>query len=114
MIVSKVKTLLDIKDDLQDDAINLIVDNVAKHLLMKIKTKNKTIEVIPEELDFIVEEISIRRYNRLGSEGFQTDSVEGHSITFYELEKDFTPYQEIIDDYKEEDYSSGRGRVRFI
>ncbi len=114
--LERVKTLLGIPDDdeLQDKALKIIIGNVVKHLYLKLKRVDKSIKGVPSELDFVIEEISIRRYNRIGSEGFQSDSVEGHSITFYELEKDFTPYEEIIDDYKDDDFSGGRGKVILI
>ena len=68
---------------------------------------------VPERLKYIVVEIAVRRYNRIGSEGFQSDSVEGHSITFHDPEKDFEPYQDIID--KETDREGlGRGKVMFF
>lgn len=114
MIVSKIKTLLNVDDSIQDEALNIIVTNVGKHLLIRLKRVNKVIEVIPEELDFVVEEIAIRRYNNLGSEGFKSESVEGHKIEFYDLSEYFVPYNEIINDYEDEDYSSGRGKVIFI
>lgn len=37
---------------------------------------------IPDPLKWIIDEVIIRRFNRLGSEGYQSQSVGGHSITF--------------------------------
>ncbi len=114
MIVSKIKTLLGVDDTIQDEALSIIVTNVGKHLLIRLKRVDKDIEVVPEELDFVVEEISIRRYNLLGSEGMKSESVEGHSINFLDIQDYFIPYEGIIDDYREPNYSSGRGKVMFI
>ena len=112
-MLERIKTMLGIGDTLQDDVLNIIIENVEKHLLGKLKLVNKSIVEVPEELDYIVEEIAIRRYNRIGTEGMRSESVEGHNVTFYDLDQDFVPYQDVIDDYKE-DSSDGRGRVMFI
>ena len=86
----------------------MIIENIESHLIYLLEKDN-----VPERLKYIVVEIAVRRYNRIGSEGFQSDSVEGHSITFHDPEKDFEPYQDIID--KETDREGlGRGKVMFF
>lgn len=112
-MIERIKTLLDLKDNLQDEALNIIIENVTSHLQGKLKKVNKTIIEVPEELNYVIEEISIRRYNRIGTEGAKAESVEGHRVEFYDLEKDFVPYQEVIDDYKE-DMGPQRGKVLFF
>lgn len=115
VIVNNIKTMKDINDDIQDEVLENIVLNTEKHLLLKIKRMNKDVKEVPEELDFIVEEISIRRYNNIGSEGMKSESVEGHAITFYEMDDYFKPYQEIIDDFEDDDFDGGkRGKVILI
>ncbi|MDY0394787.1 phage head-tail connector protein [Virgibacillus halophilus] len=114
MMIDRIKTLLDIEDDKQDKVLNIIIENVTSHLFGKLKKVNKTITTVPSELDYIIEEISIRRYNRIGTEGAKSESVEGHTISYYELDKDFTPYDEIIDDYEETPPEPKRGKVMFI
>ena len=114
-IKERIKTVLDIKDTLQDDVLDIFIDNVTKHLFSKLRKVNKEIEEVPGELDYIIEEIVIRRYNRIGTEGMKSESVEGHRVDFYELEKDFTPYEDIIDGYADEEQGNAkRGRVLFI
>ena len=100
--------MLGIKDNLQDDVLNVIISNVSSHLKAMLGKE------IPEHLEFIVIEIVVRRFNRIGTEGMQSESVEGHSVTFYDLSKEFTPYESIIDSEKEDDGVSRRGRVFFI
>ena len=104
----RIKTLLGIEDTLQDDVLDIIIENVSKHLKAMIGKE------IPEELNFIVEEITIRRFNRLGTEGMKSESVEGHSITFYDLKDEFVPYADIIASHKEPPEKPGRGKVLFI
>ena len=57
----------------------------------------------------------MRRFNRIGTEGMKSESVEGHSVSFYDLEKEFVPYHDVIDKFKAEDgTSTKRGRVMFL
>ena len=104
---SRIKKVLDIEDTLQDDVLDIFIDNVTSHLRVKLGKE------VPSELNFIIEEIVIRRYNRIGTEGMKSESVEGHRIDFYELEKDFTPYEDIINKFKDDDKPK-RGRVIMI
>ena len=113
-IKENVKVVLDIQDDTQDAVLDILIRNVESHLKGLLRKVNKSITAIPPELEYIVEEIVIRRYNRIGSEGMKSESVEGHNITFYDLKDEFVPYTDIIDDYKEDDSSSKRGKVLFI
>lgn len=108
MILENVKTVLGIEDNLQDGVLNILIKNVSSHLKALLGKE------IPEELNYIVEEITVRRFNRLGAEGMQSESVEGHSITFYDLKDEFTPYQDVINAHKADNGVTGRGKVMFI
>lgn len=108
-MLERIKKLLGIQDNLQDEVLDILIDNVESHLIALLGK-----DEIPEQLNFIVEEITVRRYNRIGTEGMQSESVEGHSISFYDLKDEFVPYESIIAAYKEPPENPGRGRVMFI
>ncbi|WP_339165377.1 phage head-tail connector protein [Siminovitchia sp. FSL W7-1587] len=107
-MLEKIKTLLGIEDNLQDPVLNIIIENVKSHLKALLGKD------IPTELHFIVEEISIRRFNRLGAEGMKSESVEGHNTNFYDLKDEFVPYESIIAAHKDPSEKPGRGKVVFI
>lgn len=110
-MLQKIKTLLGIDDALQDAVIEQITADVTSHLTILLG------KAIPLELEFIVREISIRRFQRLGSEGYKSELVEGHRVDFYELSKEFDPYLSIIEKYQEvapPPEEVKRGRVMFI
>ena len=52
-----------------------------------------------EDLDYIIVEVSIIRFNRIGSEGTTSHSVEGESRSF--SDSDFEAYKDDILAYKE-------------
>lgn len=108
-MMENIKLLLGIDDTLQDRVLEIIINNTKSHLKILLDKED-----IPEKLNFIIEEISIRRFNRIGTEGMKSESVEGHNITFYDLKDDFVPYIDIINDEKDNDGGKGRGKVMFI
>ena len=75
--------------------VEAIYSKIAERLLRRIKETE-----IPLELEYIVDEATIRRFNRIGSEGMKSESVEGHSVT-YDMSDVLDPYESAINDYLE-------------
>ena len=65
----------------------------------------------PEGLNWIIDEVVIRRFNRLGSEGYDSQSVEGHSISF--TQDEFLDFEDDILGFFEDEYTmdSRAGKV---
>lgn len=112
MSLEDVKTL--VKGD--ESQLNVIYRMTEKRLLGKLKRSLKDVSVVPDELDYIVDEVTISRFNRIGSEGMSSESVEGHSATY--SDNDFKAYQSDIDEYIdsiiEPVETERRGKVWFI
>lgn len=66
----------------------------------------------PESLDYIVREVSIIRYNKIGSEGMESHTVEGESQTF--SDNDFAGFMDDIQAFLDTQKESVRGKVRFL
>lgn len=98
-----------------DDAqLNVIYQQTEKRLLGKLKRSLTDIIAVPDELDYVVDEVTIARFNRIGSEGMSSESVEGRSANyndnyFADFEADIQGY---IDSNAESDSASGK--VRFL
>lgn len=69
---------------------------------------------IPTELSYIVVEVTIARFNRIGSEGVSSHTVQGESLTW--SDDDFKPYMDDIQEWlnAQDEVNTTRGRVRFI
>lgn len=107
--LENIKIVLDIEDSLQDGVLGILISNVTSHL------KGLLGKEVPTDLNYIIEEITIRRYNRVGTEGMKSESVEGHRIDFYDLKDEFVPYLDVIDDHRDDPTDEPkRGRVMFI
>lgn len=66
----------------------------------------------PEEMDYIIIDVSIRRYNRIGSEGITSHTVEGESMSF--ADNDFDVFADDIQAFLNLQKASKQGKVRFL
>ena len=74
-----------------DELLNEIIEITEYKILNYINKKT-----LPEELEFILIELVISRFNKIGSEGFSSESTDGKSISY---EDDFENYKQYLDDY---------------
>lgn len=70
------------------------------------------VDSIPEALEYVVTEVSVARFNRIGSEGLSSHSVEGETMQWGD--DDFAPYREDIEAYLNTQVDSKIGKVRFL
>ena len=66
----------------------------------------------PEELQYIIIDVAIIRFNRIGSEGLTSHSVEGESLSF--TDDDFKGYKDDIQAFLDTQKESKKGKVRFL
>lgn len=107
-----------IKDDVKkllsgstDDKLEVIERRTRERLASLLG-----VSVIPDSLEYIVFDVTNKRFNRVGQEGMQSYSQEGLSMAF--PDSDFSEYQNEIDEFKRKDqeelYKPKRGRFKFI
>ena len=89
MLLNRVKILLGISenDELVHEIIELTKDKILNYI-------NKT--ELPFELEFVLVELAIKRYNRIGSEGIASESVDGKNVSY---EDNFESCKQYLDDY---------------
>lgn len=105
-IIQNVKLDLEITDNLQDDLINMLLRRVIKHFKAEYGVSE-----IDDAYSFIFEDCVIKRFNRRGSEGAQSESVEGHSVSYYENKNEFLPYDDMLQKAFGQSGQSRPGRV---
>ena len=103
----KVMLGIDTNDTDQDARLRLIISAATARL----KTLLGGIEP-PESLDYIIRDVAIIRFNKIGSEGMGSHTVEGESISF--TENDFASFADDIQAFLDTQKESTRGRVRFL
>ena len=89
MLLNRIKTLLQINDN--DELIYEILEITKEKILNYINEKE-----LPSELEFILIELAVERYNRIGSEGIASESVDGKNVSY---EDNFGNYKTYLDDY---------------
>lgn len=108
-MLDKLKLMLGIaSDDSERDALLELLMDSSK---ARLKTLLGGIEP-PASLDYIVLDVAIIRFNRIGSEGMASHSVEGESQQF--VDSDFDGFADDIQAFLDSQKDSVRGKVRFL
>lgn len=109
-MLSTIKSMLDIQGTDLDGKLTTIIDMTESRLRVLLGG----VKFVPDVLDYVVMEVAIKRFNRVGSEGLASHSVEGESMAWEE--DDFKPFLGDIQDYLStlDEPSTYKGRVKFI
>ena len=94
-------------DETRDGRLRLILSNTTARLKLLLGGIEP-----PEEMDHIILEVAIIRFNRIGSEGTSSHSIEGESMSF--ADNDFNGFMDEIQAYLDTQKESTRGKVRFL
>lgn len=92
MLLNRVKVLLGIANNDNTDLLNEIIEITKSKILSYVNEAE-----LPNELEFVLVELSIKRFNRIGSEGFASETVDGKIMSYEESE--FEGYKKYLDDY---------------
>lgn len=108
-MLEKIKTLLgfSLSDTDIDEKLKLIISLATarlKNLLGNIDP--------PEELDYILIDVVTARFNRIGSEGLTSHSVEGESLSF--TDNDFDGFADDIQSFLDRQKEASKGKVCFL
>lgn len=106
-MLENLKLMLGIEGEDLDEKLKLILSNTTARLKLLIGGIEP-----PEELDHIILEVAVIRFNRIGSEGMASHSVEGESLNFGE--DDFSGFSDEIQAFLDSQQDNTRGKVRFI
>jgi hypothetical protein len=109
-MLEQVLTLLGISDPTEEvtSLLNTIIGITSQRLQLRLG-----VSAVPNDLEYIVVEVSIVRFNRIGSERLSSHNVEGESMT-WNSEDDFKPYLAEINAWSLNNRSENVGRLRFI
>lgn len=110
-MLNQVLILLGISDPTEEvtSLLNTIISMTSQRLQLRLG-----VSAVPAELEYIVVEVSIVRFNRIGSERLTSHNVEGETMT-WNSEDDFKPYLAEINAWvtQQEDMQYS-GKLRFI
>ena len=87
--ITQAKILLGIEDNLQDKLLTTIATLTTANFLAYAG-----VDDVPEGLEYIITEVIVKRFNRIGAEGMSSQSLEGASMRF-DFD-DFKEYDSVI------------------
>lgn len=105
-IIENVSIDLDTNDD---DLLEILLERVVNHFKAEYG-----VEKIDNKLAFIFEDCVIKRFNRRGAEGAKSESVDGHSMSYYDNENEFKPYDDMLQRLYGNSGQSKEGEVLFL
>lgn len=105
-IIDDVTALLGFSDEKYNKTLDVIIRLTTNRLKTLLD-----VEEVPTELEYIVTEVSIVRYNKIGSEGVTSHSVEGETMSF--SDNDFKGYLNDIEVWKNKK-NEVEGVVKFL
>ena len=86
-MLTEIKRTLEITDTALDSQLNDFIKRITDRLLLRLG-----VDFLPLELQFIVVETTVKRFNLKGNEGMTSYSQEGESIS----------YGDLLDEYRED------------
>ena len=106
-MLEEIKIILGIADNALDSQLNVIISSTTARLKMLLGGID-----VPESLNYVVTEVSVKRFNRIGSEGITSHTVEGESMSF--TDDDFAEFAGDIQAYLDSVAAAKKGKVRFL
>lgn len=108
-MLNELKLMLDFAadDTSADEKLKLIISSTTARLRVLLGGVEP-----PDSLNYIVQDVSIIRFNKIGSEGMSSHSVEGESQQF--SDNDFAGFMDDIQAFLDSQKDSVRGKVRFL
>ncbi|MBN7275098.1 DNA packaging protein [Ligilactobacillus pobuzihii] len=109
-LLGSIKILVGITDDKQDELINELISNAQEQILAYVNQDNNKPVGMPDDIDFIIKDVVVQMYNRLGDEGKASSSEGSVSSTWSDI--DLAKYASFLDKYRNQSY--GQVRMRFL
>lgn len=105
-IIENVSVDLNTNDD---GLLEILLERVVNHFKVEYG-----VEEVDNKLAFIIEDCVIKRFNRRGAEGAKSESVDGHSMSYYDNENEFKPYDDMLQRLYGNSGQSKEGEVLFL
>lgn len=94
MTLDNIKVLLSLtEDNSQDYLLSVLLSNALMQVCVYLG-----VDELPSQLTFVVDELVVARYRRIGAEGVKEERIDVLS-TKYNTD-DLSPYKTVLDEYK--------------
>jgi hypothetical protein len=103
--ITNIKILLGIDGTTEDSVLTIL-----KEMSQNVIIAYLRINTFPPSLDYVADELTIRRYTKIGVEGVSQESIMSSSTTKY-IRDDLQDYLWILDRYAEGDENSTTNKL---
>ena len=106
MTLDNIKILLSLtEDNSQDEILTVLLSNAVYTIMLYLDVNE-----MPQELNFIAEQMTVVKFRRIGAEGIDTEKIDVLSTKY--VKDDIKPFKELLDTYKSN--SLGGRRLRML
>jgi regulator of RNase E activity RraB len=102
-MLTRIKLKLSITDNNQDALLTMLLEDASNLICLYV-----TQETLPAKLAWIAEEIAIKRFRKIGSEGLKAESIDVIKNDFEDAP--LSEYSSILNEYK----ASNKKRLRTL
>ena len=81
-----------------EQSVDVMIDLVTTKVFNKLKAKKQSVEEYPKELDYLIVDLVVARYNRVGAEGMTAEAMGNKSNSYVENFEN-KEIESAIDDY---------------
>ncbi len=107
MTLDNIKILLGLENDEKDEVLTVLLTNAVSTINVYLGVTE-----LPQELNFVAEQLAIIKFNKLGSEGIQTEKIDVLSTTYQSDE--LASFKAILDTYKANNNLATTKRIKFL
>ena len=107
MTLDNIKILLGLENDEKDEVLTVLLTNAVSTINVYLGVTE-----LPQELNFVAEQLAIIKFNKLGSEGIQTEKIDVLSTTYQADE--LASFKAILDTYKANNNLATTKRIKFL
>lgn len=111
-LLDSIKLRIGIEDTKQDALLTDIIADVQAHVLAYINQDGFVQPKLPSSLDFVIKDVTIRIYNKIGDEGKESSS-EGNVSNTWDTPADLSEYADVLDVYRKS-YKRRSAGMRFV
>jgi len=110
-VLDSVKLRIGLADTVQDDLLSDLIEDATARVLTYINQDGVVNQTVPDSVAWVIKDIVVKMYNRIGDEGKQSGTEGNVSNTWETI--DLSKYADALDVYRESSQSRRPG-MRFV
>ena len=110
-ILASVKLRIPVEDEKQDALLNDLIADAQARVLSYINQDGTALSKVPSEATWVIKDLAVKMYNRIGDEGKESSTEGNVSNTWAAI--DLSQYADMLDQYRESNLRRRPG-MRFV